>query len=423
MLTAQQARFFARNGYVQVPGVVDADTCRHLVDRTWQVLPSHWRRDDPGTWRGEVTDSCHTVHLDRGGLLKFQLRELADDPLVQQAFMRSSPVHDLAHQLIGRPLHRYRKRGLYAVAPAERPERLARAPAPHVEAHAAQIVMLCYLDDVAPNGGGLMVWPGSHRDLWHGFRSKLEHAAAPDLEARMARWRALAPIELPGRRGDVILTHHRLLHSPSVNTSQRIRFAFLCDYMASDHEVLCRQAPGANLWEDWPGLMALTEGRGLDDAADFELKAASRVRWRFWWRWAPSTDSSRNKGEASKLARLRQPGDVWLSVSDSPRNFDRCDTLDPCGGDLMAAGLRVHLDGVPLSSRSRGDFTASLSARPGHHRITLDGIDRQLWLRVLQFELPFTRSRVLAKVELGGSVARAAVAFEVGSATAASTAP
>lgn len=422
MLTADQARFFARNGYVQVPGVVDAETCRHLVDRTWQVLPSHWRRDDPGTWRGEVTDSCHTVHLDRGGLLKFQLRELADDALVQQAFMGPSPVHDLARQLIGRPLHRYRKRGLYAVAPAERPERLARAPAPHVEAHPAQIVMLCYLDDVAPNGGGLMVWPGSHRDLWQGFRSKLEYAAAPDLEARMSRWRGLAPIELPGRRGDVILTHHRLLHSPSVNRSLRIRFAFLCDYMVTDHDLLCRQAPGANLWEDWPGLVALAEGRGLDDAADFELGDAQPVRRRFWWRFTERRESSRNKGEASNLARLRQQGDVWLSVSDSPRVFDRCDTLDPFGSDLKAAGLRVHLDGVPLSSRSRGDFTAGLPANPGHHQLTLTGIDRPLWLRVLQFELPFTRSRVLAKVALDGTVAQATVAFEVGAATDATAA-
>ncbi|MBL8756100.1 MAG: phytanoyl-CoA dioxygenase family protein, partial [Planctomycetes bacterium] len=379
MWTADQARFFARNGYVQLPGIVDAATCAHLVERTWKVLPAHWRRDDPTSWRGEVTDSCHTVHLDRGGLLKFQLRDLADDPYVQRAFLPSSPVHELARSLIGRPLLRYRKRGLYAVAPAEHPERLARAPSPHVEAHPAQIVMVCYLDDVAPGGGGLMVWPGSHRDLWHGFVSKLDHAAAPDLEERMARWRSLAPIELPGGRGDVIFTHHRLLHSPSVNTSRRIRFAFLCDFLAADHEALSRQSPGPDLWSDWPGLKALAEERGLDDGPDFALPPAKPVRRRFWWRSAPRRDCSRNKSEASHLARQRQPGAVWLVLSDSPGDFARCDTLDPVGGNLTARGIAVRCNGAPLASRSGGGFTVQLAPRPGRNEVEITGIDGPLW--------------------------------------------
>ena len=412
MLSADQARFFARNGYLQVPGVVDAAICRHLVERTWNVLPSHWRRDDPDTWRGEVSDSCHTVHLDRGGLLKFQLRELADDPFVQQGFMPPSPVHDLAHALIGRPLHRYRKRGLYAVAPAEHPERLARAPNPHVEAHPAQIVMLCYLDDVAPGGGGVMVWPGSHRDLWHGFVSKLDHAAAPDLDERLARWRSLAPIELPGSRGDVVLMHHRLLHSPSINTSRRIRFAFLCDYLAADHDVLAKSAPGPDLWSDWPGLVALTGGQSLDKAPDFTLPPIQPVRRRFWWRFAPRQESSRNKGEASELARLRQPGAVWLSLSDSPRNFARSDTLDPVGGNLTAGGITVRCNGVPLRSRSEGDFTVELSPRTGRNEIEVAGISGPLWLRVLRFELPFTASRFQLQQAIPGTTGTVTLAFE-----------
>lgn len=141
MRTPQHARAFARNGFLHLRSLVDAATCRALVERTCTVLPASWRRDDPRTWSGPVADSCHDAPLEhRAGLLKYQLRDLAADPHVLATYQPPSPVHDLAHALIGRPLHRIRVRGLYAIAPAPRPDLLPHAPRPHVEAHAAHIV-------------------------------------------------------------------------------------------------------------------------------------------------------------------------------------------------------------------------------------------------------------------------------------------
>lgn len=423
MLTREQARFFARNGYVHVSGVVDAPTCRHLVERTWQQLPPHWRRDDPGTWRGAFADSCHEADLDaRGGLLKYQCKELAADPHVVAAFQRPSPVHDLAHALIGKPLHAIRVRGLYAIAPQVRPGPARRAFSPHVESHPANLVVLTYLDDVEPGGGGLSVWPGSHVDLWHAFDSKLEHAARSDLAARIARWSSYEPVELPGRAGDVVLTHHRLLHSPSRNSRRRIRFAFLCDYTPLDHLERCREAPGADPWADWPGLRSLA-GDGLETASEFELRrtaSASVMQRSLAWirslvgkRGLPTVGSSEaNKCDASRLARSKRPGDVWLSLSDCDDHFDRNHTLDPRGNDLTALGVRVQLNGRTLGSATRGDFTARLAVQPGRNELTIEGVRGPLWLRVVSIRLPFVASEVLLRRAIDGRDATVRCSFD-----------
>jgi ectoine hydroxylase-related dioxygenase (phytanoyl-CoA dioxygenase family) len=422
MLTAEQARFFARNGFVQLSRVVPETTCSHLVERTWAALPPKWRRDAPASWRGKVGDSCHVAALDaRGGLLKFQLKELAADPAVVASFQAPSPVHEAAHDLIGRPLHPIRLRGLYAIAPVAHPDRVPPAPSPHVEAHPAQIVALTYLEDVAPGGGGLRVWPGSHRDFYRAFDSKLDYVAGARFAERLAWWQGLESVELPGARGDVVLCHHRLLHSPSINRRDRIRFGFLCDYTPLDHHALCKQPPGPDVWEDWPGLVALAGAGGCAGDADFprtplaaparSRRASRLVRWFGRFLRPAVTQSSRNKLDASRLVRSLRPGDVWLSVSDSPAWFHQTYSLDPKGSDLGAAGVRARLNGEPLASLSSGDLTARLAVRDGSNVLVLEGVDRPLWLRVVEIRLPFAESRVLVRRTLDGRDNRVEIGF------------
>jgi hypothetical protein len=429
MIDVEQARFFARNGYVQLPGLIPAPTCRHLVESTCRLFPAGWRRDNPTTWRGEVTDSCHTADLEqRAGLLKFQQKELLADPLVVAGYQQPSVAHAAAVALIGRPLQPIHLRGLYAIVPIADSARFHEAPSPHVEAHAAQIVALTYLDDVAPGGGGIMVWPGSHRDLYGAFRSKFEFVAGRDLHAAIAehlRWR---PREIHGGVGDLILMHHRLLHSPSVNRSNRIRFGFLCDYTPCDHRARSKELPG-DLWEDWPGLVAMAGSAGLDGAADRTGELALPKPRRLLVR-GNGTASSRNKSDASAIARLRQPGDVWLSIADTPELHENNHRLDPIGGRVAArrlwpwsGGLGVTLAGRRVASVSQGAFTARLRVQAGQNRIVLRGIRRPLWLRVIAIEVPFRASRVLARGYFDGSTRTAELTFEASTAAAAATGP
>ncbi len=136
MLTEQQRGFFARNGYLLVPGLIPDAACGHLVEQTWRRPPPSWSRDDPSSWTGDVTDSCHTASLkQRRGHLKYQGKAYGSDPVVESAFGRGSRLDAVAGDLIGHRLAEVLVRGLYVISPY--PE-AASAPSgcrPHVESH------------------------------------------------------------------------------------------------------------------------------------------------------------------------------------------------------------------------------------------------------------------------------------------------
>jgi hypothetical protein len=110
-------------------------------------------------------------------------------------------------------------------------------PRPHID-HAIQehahktfprafrIAAMTFLHDIAPHGGGTVVWPGSHR--------KIEALARSDPERYELMWplgREIAragldePLELTPRAGDVLFYHYLCAHAGSMNTGDRPRFA------------------------------------------------------------------------------------------------------------------------------------------------------------------------------------------------------
>jgi ectoine hydroxylase-related dioxygenase (phytanoyl-CoA dioxygenase family) len=130
-------------------------------------------------------------------------------------------------------------RGLYPIFPV--PDCAAYHPfqKAHTEAHPSQLITVSYLRDVEPGGGGLLIWPGSHRAIYPRMASKLEYIEADGYRGAFEEWTMKQPLELAGRSGDVIIIHHRLLHAPSVNRGNRVRFGFLCDYRSTDYRRLC----------------------------------------------------------------------------------------------------------------------------------------------------------------------------------------
>lgn len=417
MLTQEQLSAFARNGFLQVKNMVDPKTCAELVDHTWTRMPPEWSRDDPDSWSGELSDSCHVADLRiRRGLLQFQKGDLIDNPVVTRAFSAQAIGGDLGRALLGAPLAAMRLRGLYAIIPL--PETTPYSPfkKPHIESHAAQLIALCYLEDVKPGGGGLLVWPGSHRDIYPVMGSKLEHVSTPEYEEVFWRWAVKEPVELPGERGDVVIIHHRLLHAPSINRTRRIRYGFLCDYQRNDFRTLSTQPPGA-MWEDWPAISALPRHL-LDGPSDYVLKSQSdsalsvvdTIR-----NQALSLDhgeshpSSIRKGDASVLARSRREGDLWILLSDSP--VTEHDTeLFPRGSDLTEAGVEMLVNGQPVTSVCKYDIISKLEAIGPGDQIEVRGLDRPAWLRVLRIRLPFIRTEILAQKALQPGVTR--LAFE-----------
>jgi hypothetical protein len=406
LLSEAQLGFFARNGYLHVPALVDAETCRRLVDHTWTRFPREWKRHDPATWQGAALhDSCHIADLKvRRGLFQFQKGDLLDNPVIEGAFSRTAVGGRLGQELIGHALAKMRVRGLYCIVPLA-PSIAYRAVAkPHIESHAAQLIALCYLEDVVKGGGGLSVWPGSHREVYPAMGSKLEHVATPAYDRVFGKWARLQPIEIEGRRGDIVIIHHRLLHAPSLNRSSRIRYGFLCDYQRDDFRLLSTQRP-AGLWEDWPAIarlpasirdaapdVRLSPVRGLADVVPTHSRAYNLSVAHT----ADTDPSSVRKADASALARSRREGDVWLALSDQASTADDTE-LFPRGSELAALGVSVRVDGQPVFSVCRFDIISQLQLAPGPHVIEVDGLDRPAWLRVLKIRLPFIRTEFLAK--------------------------
>lgn len=87
------------------------------------------------------------------------------------------------------------------------------------------------LDDVAPRGGATLALAGSHRPDEHkpgtsavaapSLRALLKNAPDP-LEPQL-RDRGIALVEMSGRAGDVFLMDMRALHTPSINSTNRLR--------------------------------------------------------------------------------------------------------------------------------------------------------------------------------------------------------
>lgn len=408
MLTQQDLGFFARNGFLHVKGLIDQATCAELVDHTWTRMPPEWSRHDPDSWVGELPDSCHIADLRiRRGLLQFQKGDLIGHPTIERTFSAGAIGGQLGRALIGAPLAQMRLRGLYSIVPLPPSYSYSPFKKPHIESHPAQLIALCYLEDVLPGGGGLLVWPGSHRDLYPVMGSKLEHVSTPEYQEAFWRWSALEPIELSGRRGDIVIIHHRLLHAPSLNRTQRIRYGFLCDYQRSDFRTLCTQPPGPDLWEDWPAISALPSDLS-DGPSDYVLGRQSpaaiaslenaRVQ-ALSLDHGDSHPSSIRKGDASVLARSRRDGDVWLLLSDEASTASDTE-LFPRGSDLTAAGVSILVNGQPVASVCKYDFICKIAAPSPGDVIEVRGLDRPAWLRVLKIQLPFIRSQFLMRQAL-----------------------
>lgn len=416
-LNPAQRRAFATDGYVLLRDVLDTGLCAEAIDALWPKLPPSFDRADPSTWTGDAEDSCVVASVaTRRGHMKFKS---PGDPLLRRITAEEPRLRAAVAALLGDDLAEPYFRGLYPIFPVTGPlvdraaldaamgPELAAAAAgldldvppsmPHVEAHAVQLVAVCYFGHVPPGGGGLLVWPGSHRALWPTFTSKLDFEATEAYAAELAAWSRLAPRRIDGCAGDVILMHHRLFHAPSVNRLPgHARYAAFCDFARADMETQRRQPPGPDMWEDWPGIapgMAGPCAPGQTTAERSFLLDHPEARSRLH---ALTRDPRRgDRSILSRIVRQRRRGEVWLLAATSDRFFDsdrfeiRSEAFD---------GVRIALDGVPVTSDLSAGCIAPVPAGPGTHRVSVESDGAPVYLRLLRIGESFSDIRVVARV-------------------------
>ncbi len=212
---ATEAEIFRRDGFLVLRGVLDPVGVAAARVSLWDHLPATFRRDDPRTWRGPVEDESGGRDLhERKGRVKLR-GALRSDPALLDLLPRNEAVLAAVAALLAprRAAPPATVRGIYLTFPMpELPQAFG-----HVDLHDYAIGAVAYLDEVPALGGGLLVWPGSHRDR------------ATPIAARQHE-DPTAAIELAGGPGDVILYDRNLTHAPGRNRLPYIRAALLCDF-------------------------------------------------------------------------------------------------------------------------------------------------------------------------------------------------
>lgn len=110
---------------------------------------------------------------------------------------------------------------------------------------------VCILSPLpAINSGNFTVWPGSHRTVeaylqQHGHQILAQ--GQPNLD-----W-PHPPVQITGQPGDVVITHHQLIHTAGPNHSPHIRYAVIFRISAVDTPEIGLDAL-TDIWREWHGV-------------------------------------------------------------------------------------------------------------------------------------------------------------------------
>ena len=128
------------------------------------------------------------------------------------------------------------------------------------------------LSDVpAPFSGNFTAWPGTHRRLERYFRdhgvNTLEGGGVMSLGLRLTK-----PVAVTGKAGDIVLAHYQMAHTVSPNLSGDIRY--MCFFRLSVRGLASHRVESMlDIWRDWPALRGLV-GTGENDSTVTRLAQA-----------------------------------------------------------------------------------------------------------------------------------------------------
>ena len=289
-LSTEEIQQFVADGFLVKRRILDPQLCARARDRLWAGnTSSHLRRDDPQTWVGGLPEadrqSTPDGLNDRTGDHGWRLRALSgDEDLIDLLPRRVFPWFEQllgegevvtpevtssaadpdprGSRLRGWPVWGGKElRGAYCVLPRARtgdalPLADAARAGAHIDPEPVHLVASAYIDHVPQGGGGIALFPGSHRLLYQAEPDSADLARysilhpphpksgaaefvlpqPPGLKEGLAD---IEPFEFFGEAGDVVLWHGRMYHSATPNYSDppQIRQMILYDaYKKSVYE-------------------------------------------------------------------------------------------------------------------------------------------------------------------------------------------
>ena len=226
VLTADQQAFYAENGYLVLQGRVPDNTIRNIreeIARFEDLARGMTTSDD----RLDLEDS-HTPEDPR--LRRIKLPHTQSD--VVRELMYSDTILAPARDLIGPDLRLHTtklnmKKAGYGAAVEWHQD---YAFYPHTNDDILAIGVL--IDDMRPDNGPLMVFPGSH--LGPVYDHHVDGVFAGAMLPEAVGLDIKDAVQLTGPEGSISIHHGRIVHGSALNTSNRARRLLFYEMMAAD---------------------------------------------------------------------------------------------------------------------------------------------------------------------------------------------
>ncbi|MFC4671847.1 phytanoyl-CoA dioxygenase family protein [Seohaeicola nanhaiensis] len=226
MLTAEQKRFYAENGYLKVENAVTPEQLTRLREITYGLIDAS--RTVTESNAAYDLDKGHTADTPRLTRIKLPHRQ---DPYFWEV-LRDSPLTQVLNELLG-PDTVLLTSKLNTKAPGGgRAVEWHQDWAFYPHTNDDLLAFGLMLEDVDEANGPLMVIPGTHRGpiLSHHANGVFAGAIDPD-DPLFERDRI---VTLTGKAGDMTVHHVRTLHGSAPNTSDRARLILFYELAAGD---------------------------------------------------------------------------------------------------------------------------------------------------------------------------------------------
>ena len=319
-LTPEEIEQFRRDGYLIKRNLLLGDLYRPILDLLWQQPPitqAGVLRDRPETWvsPGDRWPKENRWGLssnwmgsepwprpgdarpggavgERVGRLPYKLTRdrtndvwrwhgIGHDPDFVGRTTGHPNVMHMAEALLGGPIKKpYRNRGVYAVFPCdlEGPDSALGA---HMDQNMTELMVVTYLDDVEPGGGGFTIWPGSPQMLYPTSEQAFNWVATGASHEAMDKVKAeVQPVEFTGKAGDTLFCHGLMVHSAGIHQGRGIRFACIQDMNKSRARTHMRwtvagKHGGPRIHCDMDGVIRIDASTG-DDPADGDREVTNQ---------------------------------------------------------------------------------------------------------------------------------------------------
>ncbi len=197
---------FQEKGYTIFEGVYNKENILALKEKFLQLQENSFGKSDKPWWFGNMCELAPKLMMPMlNNPLILDFMELVAGPFIQLDNLTLAGFPSVSKEAAENKVsgwHRDRWSHVPKGAGYERP---------------FSMNAISYLQDLTDEYGPLRVIPGSHRKGITLSKEELTHPHADELIIHM-------------KAGDVVLTHNGMLHSGSLNTSEKVRYCFSVYY-------------------------------------------------------------------------------------------------------------------------------------------------------------------------------------------------